>query len=136
MSKTNHSATVAGRKVGVIAQHTTWSGPIPDPASLTEYQKLVPNAAERILSMAEAEALSRRNRIDADHDSENRSKEADMKGYHDGIRRGQFLSFVVIMSCIGSAVFCVLRGANTVAGILAGAGFAGIAAQFIPRRKP
>jgi uncharacterized membrane protein len=37
----------------------TFSGPIPPPTLLAEYNKVVPNAAERILAMAEKQSEHR-----------------------------------------------------------------------------
>ena len=135
MSK--HRPPVSATTGPVIARQTTttWSGPIPDPSSLAAYQQIVPDAGERIPAMAEEEARCRRERTDKDHASENLTKEVDVRGYHEGIKRGQYLSFVLIMSCIAGAIYCVRCGAYTVAGIISSTGFAGIAAQFIPRRK-
>jgi uncharacterized membrane protein len=119
----------------VVATQTTWSGPIPDPASLAAYQRLVPDAPERILSMAEEEARFRRELTQRDHDSANRTKESDVKLYHDGIKRGQIFAFIIIIACIVGTFACVMAEANSVAMILAGAGFASIAAQFISHKK-
>ena len=118
----------------VVSQQTSWSGPIPDPQSLAAFKNLVPDAPERILSMAEEEARIRRETMQSDHDSENRTKEADIKGYHDGVRRGQYFSFIIIMSCILGAVICSVHGDVKTAITLAGGGFAGIAYQFIASR--
>ena len=38
-----------------ITQVQQWSGPLPDPNSLARYNEVLPNAAERIMSMAEKE---------------------------------------------------------------------------------
>lgn len=131
----NHSTQPVSQNMGVIAaKATTWSGPIPDPASLAAYQKLVPDAPERILAMAEEEARSRREREDKDHESANLLREVDVKNYHEGIKRGQYMALVIILVCIASSIFCVMKSAYTVASILAGAGFAGIASQFIGRK--
>lgn len=42
-----------------IEQHVEFSGPIPPPAILERYEKLIPGAAERILSMAEKQSNHR-----------------------------------------------------------------------------
>ena len=130
-----HPPVVSRSQTVVSARTASWSGPIPDPTSLAAYQKLVPDAPERILVMAEEEQRFRHEQMQRDHDSENRTKEVDVRCYHDGIRRGQFLAFIVIMSCIFGTIFCVKSGANGVAAVLAGAGFAGIAAQFISHKS-
>lgn len=42
-----------------IEHHVEFSGPIPPPAILERYEKLIPGAAERILSMAEKQSSHR-----------------------------------------------------------------------------
>ena len=131
----NNTNLPVARQSMIASQTTAWSGPIPDPESLAAYQKLVSDAPERILSMAEEEAKFRRELMLRDHDSSNRTNEADVKSYHEGIRRGQIFAFIIIMSCIVSTGVCVKYGAHSVAAILAGAGFASIAAQFISNKQ-
>ena len=119
----------------VVSQQTSWTGPIPDPQSLAAFKNLVPDAPERILTMAEEEARIRRETMQRDHDSANRTKEVDVLGYHSGVKRGQYFSFIIIMSCIVGAVICSLHGDVKTAITLAGGGFAGIAYQFIAARS-
>lgn len=40
-------------------QQTSWSGPLPAPAALREFDSIVPNGAARIMAMAEAEQTHR-----------------------------------------------------------------------------
>lgn len=128
----NKNVPIANQSV--VSQQTTWSGPIPDPQSLAAFKNLVPDAPERILAMAEEEARIRREIMQRDHESENRTREADVLGYHSGVKRGQYFSFVIIMSCITGAIACSLHGDVKTAITLAGGGFAGIAYQFIASR--
>lgn len=128
----NKNVPIANQSV--VSQQTTWSGPIPDPQSLAAFKNLVPDAPERILAMAEEEARIRREVMQRDHESENRTREADVLGYHNGVKRGQYFSFIIIMSCIAGAIACSLHGDVKTAIALAGGGFAGIAYQFIASR--
>lgn len=43
-----------------LQHHQAYSGPIPDPDSLAKYEQIQPGFAERIIKMAEEEALHRR----------------------------------------------------------------------------
>lgn len=133
MSK-NRSQTIPADGRAIVTQNASWVGPIPDPASLEAFRRLVPDAPERILTMAEEEARIRRDTMQRDHDSINRTKEADVLGYHEGVKRGQWFSFIIIMSCVIGAVVCSIHGDTKVAITLAGGGFAGIAYQFIAGR--
>ena len=49
-----------------IAQYQQWSGPLPSPESLAKYNAVIPNAAERIMAMAEKEMEHRHQREDAE----------------------------------------------------------------------
>lgn len=124
----------SAKQGAVVSQQTTWAGPIPDPQSLAAFKNLVADAPERILAMAEEEARVRREMMQRDHDSENRTRESDILGYHAGVKRGQYFSFIIIMSCIVGAIVCSLHGDVKTAITLAGGGFAGIAYQFIASR--
>lgn len=48
-----------------ITQVQQWSGPLPDPNSLARYNEVLPNAAERIMSMAEKEMEHRHQKEDS-----------------------------------------------------------------------
>lgn len=109
----------------------TWQGPIPPPAALDAFRQLVPDAPERILSMAEEEARIRRDQMQKDHDSENRTKEADVNKYHEDVRRGQFFAFIILLCVIGGAIWLAMNGHDGVAGGLVTIGAAGIVSAFI-----
>ncbi len=52
---------VPGGSNRIIAGHTCehWSGPLPPPAALEHFERIIPDGAARILSMAEAEQAHR-----------------------------------------------------------------------------
>ena len=60
MGKNKHLAK-GGREVETFVQGASFSGPLPPPSMLTAYNNAVPNAAERILAMAEKQAAHRQN---------------------------------------------------------------------------
>ena len=125
----------ATAQAGIIATQTTWRGPLPDPVSLESYKRLVPDAPERILAMAEDEARTRREQMQKDHESINRTKEQDVLAYHAGVKRGQWMAFGILIVTIAGAVYCAAIGNTSVAITLAGVGLANIAAQFISKWK-
>jgi uncharacterized membrane protein len=43
----------------VLAQHQQWSGPLPPPAALDQFNQIIPNGAERIMAMVEREQAHR-----------------------------------------------------------------------------
>lgn len=61
MGNKRHKASGHGRAVMTQAQSITYSGPLPTPAHLAQYDQILPGAAERILKMAEEQASHRRN---------------------------------------------------------------------------
>lgn len=130
MSKQNSVVKTAGSLVS-----THWQGPIPDPASLAALKQLVPDAPERILAMAEDEARARRELTQRDHDSANLAKEVDVKGYHLGIARGQWMAFLLLSLVVVGSVVCSLHGDTKSAIALASVGIVNIAATFIGRRS-
>lgn len=115
--------------------HTSWHGPIPSPADLEQFKRLVPNAPERILCMAEEEARVRRDQFQRDHDSENRVKEADVKLYHAGVMRGQIFAAIVLLAIVAAIIVCAVYGHGGAAAAVAGMGAAGIVSNFIVKRK-
>lgn len=78
-----------------------WLGPLPPPDTLAEFDAIIPNGAERIMRMAEIE-------------QEERLK-FDSKNLHaDGaaVERGQYLSFVIVMSSVAAASYTAYIGAH------------------------
>lgn len=84
----------------VLAQSQQWSGPLPPPAALQQFNDIIPNGAERIMSMVEQEQMHRM-----------AYESARLQGEISGSRRGH-----------------VIGGAITIIAILvaAGAGYIGV----------
>lgn len=114
---------------------TAWKGPMPPPAVLEQYNSIVPNAAERILTMAEEEARIRRDQLQKDHDSENRVKESDVNQYHSDVKRGQYLAALVMLGIVVTVIVCVVFKQENAAIAVAGMGAVGIVSSFIGRKK-
>lgn len=123
------------RQTAVVATTTAWKGPIPPPAVLEQYNSIVPNAAERILTMAEEEARIRRDQVQKDHDSENRVKESDVNQYHSDVKRGQYLAALVMLGIVATVVVCVVFKQEKAAMAVAGMGAVGIVSSFVGRKK-
>ena len=93
------------------------SGPLPSPDVLARYNDAVPNAAERILAMAEAEAAHRRE-LERDRVKSNMKLEL----------RGQILAFALAIFSVGGGLLVVAMekplvgaaGALTAVGTLVG----------------
>jgi uncharacterized membrane protein len=110
-----------------IVQQTmqAFSGPLPPPAMLAEYNTIVPKGAERILVMAEKQQEHR-------HGIETRVIRSNTLDQ----RLGLILGFIVMMSVAAAGVWCVSIGKDT-AGLTAliGATAAPVAAFIYGRKK-
>ena len=94
--------------VQVVAERS-WSGPLPAPEALDGYERIVPGAADRIITMAEKEQADR-------HEMGN--------GDQLVTKRGQWLA----------AAICVVFASVGLIGILKGNSIVGIAAMILPLR--
>ena len=113
MSKKSHrvqvqkppSPPVQGQSNQVVHTRITqaqWQGPLPPPEALERFNQIIPNGADRIVAMAEAEQRHR-----ANHESvalQARIREA---------RRGQYAGVLLSALCIVGAVALEYFGAHT-----------------------
>ena len=80
----------------------SFSGPLPPPAMLAQYNDTVPNGAERIMAMAEKQQTHRH------------GLEAEVvRGNITDQRLGLVLGFIVMMSVAGAGTWCVVHGKDT-----------------------
>ena len=110
----------------VQVQRHEFSGPIPPPELLARYNDIVPNAAERILSMAEREAAHRqqveRDVTASNIDSQSRAislNELRAKQSYKSDRTGQVLGAIVSMLALGGSVYLAMHGQAYVAALIA-----------------
>ena len=108
-----------------------WKGPLPPPEVLRRFKDLQPDAPERILSMAEEEARTRREIMKLTAGSELERKSFELREYHRDVRRGQLIAFVYLMSALIGAVVCACLDCEKVGIAIAGVGAAGIVSNFI-----
>ena len=117
----------AGRPAVVNHHIENYSGPIPHPAILERFNLIIPNGAERIMTMVEEEQRHRQNleievvRQDGHEAVSGRKAE----------RRGQFLAAVICLSLIFVAREVALAGHPGYATLLAGGTLAGIITAFV-----
>ncbi|MGH9422273.1 MAG: DUF2335 domain-containing protein [Thermoanaerobaculia bacterium] len=92
-------------KAVVRAFSASFSGPLPPPQTLAQYNQAFPGAAERIVRMAESQSAHRRSlesaRVHADIDNE---------------KRGQVLAFIIALVVFLGSLAIVWQG-KSVAGI-------------------
>jgi uncharacterized membrane protein len=113
---------VSGR-IELQRQHL-YSGPIPDPESLSRYEQIQPGFAERIMSMAEQEAIHRRT------NEKNIIKSASKMSY-----LGIIFAFVTVLFFCGLIFYAITKEQNMTALSLAIGAVASLAGIFMFFRK-
>lgn len=78
----------------ILAQHQQWSGPLPPPAALAQFNDIIPNGAERIMAMVETEQAHR-------IASESKVLAAHVADH----RRGVWIGFILAGLAIGGAIY-------------------------------
>lgn len=131
-NKPPHKSTGSVANTSRQIVHQEFSGPLPPPAALENYEKILPGAAERIIILAEGEASHRR-------DIEKMTRKAEIrlaKGEHYQIYFGQFCAFIVTLAFVAGAVF-LLHNDKQISGTLLASGAAAIIVlAFLKRKTP
>lgn len=111
--------------LSVHTQQMQWSGPLPPPAALEKFNEIIPNGADRIVKMAEAEQAHR-------HTYEKDGLAASTAE----ASRGQFLGAFISCLAICAAGYAAHVGAHAAAAALVGIPILGIVQALIrPRGK-
>lgn len=114
----------AVKEVVIKAMKEEFSGPIPHPDTIRKYEEILPGAADRIISMAERQALHRQ-------EMERKMITAESR---DGLL-GVVFAFMLGIGCIIAAVIMVClvpKSAGVIAGALLGVtGIGSITSNFI-----
>lgn len=110
----------SGGKRSLTATAESFSGPIPPPAILEQYNTIVPNAAERILKMAENQASHR-------HQIESKVIDSEIKNSRTGLHYGLIIGLAAI---IGGTI-CTLKGFQIAGGVIGGTGITGLVGVFV-----
>lgn len=115
----------------VVSYAAHFSGPLPPPPILEQYERVCPGASDRIFGMAESEAEHRRG-------IENRAVDADieaMRRQFGEARLGQVFAFLISIAFVVSGAYVVSATGQTATGlILSAAGLTTIVATFIRGR--
>jgi len=114
----------SGDKKQVQLTGSSFSGPIPPPQVLADYDKISPGFADRIISMAESEAKHR-------HTLEEKA----LKSQIIEIRLGQIFAFLIGSFTIAAGAFSAIRGAQIAGSIIGSGGVIGLVSVFIYGRK-
>ncbi len=101
-------------------QGVQYSGPIPPPAMLEQYDKIVPGAAERLLRMAEEQSAHRRS-------LEKKAIDTDSRNSTMGIASALLIS----LSAFCVVVYAIIVGQIEVAKLVAGGVIVSLVSAFI-----
>lgn len=109
-----------GRSMMAQHQEISYSGPLPPPAHLEQYDKVLPGAAERIMTMAEQQSLHRR---------ELESKVIDSGRKNSG--RGLNYGLIIGLSGFAVVAYCAYLGQEILAGSVAFLDLASLVGVFV-----
>lgn len=91
--------TDKGNNKVLVTSASSFSGPLPPPADLAKYNEAVPDAAERIIKMAEKE-----------QDNRHKLQEKELRDKGKLESRGQCLGFILAVLFAGISVFLAYLG--------------------------
>ena len=111
---------VINREIIAMRRSITYSGPLPHPSMLREYDNIIPNGAERIFNMAENQAKHRQS-------LEKHVVKSNSRDSFSGI----FSAFILSMFTIACGTYCVVSGFSVAGVLLGGAGLASLVGTFI-----
>ena len=125
------NTTSQTKQVRVETQVATFSGPLPPPKLLQDYEAIQPGFAERIVKMAEQEADHRRLQ-------ETKALDTDIVLNHKDFterKTGQFLAFaiVIIMAFVGA--YLALNGSEIAGSVFGGPAIVSIVGAFLNKNK-
>ena len=113
-------ASQAKNVKSVTARAEQFSGPIPPPQILNQYNQIVPGAADRIIAMAEGQAEHRQQ-------LEKQAIDSDIKNSRLGLQYGLAIGLAAV---IGATV-CIVSGFEIGGSILGGTGLTGLVGVFV-----
>lgn len=105
-------------------QHSRYSGPIPHPSFMHEYESILPGSADRIIAMSEKEQQHRHGIEALEH-----------KAMIQLNKQGLWLGFFLELALIASAVICAFIGHTFISGSFALVSIA-LGIIFVLRREP
>ncbi len=126
----------------IVTVGGSFSGPLPPPSVLKQYEQVLPGLADRIVTMAENEEAQRHAQnqlaLKAEIDLQKSALEAEqeaMRAEMKEARWGQVLAFCIGSLTIGAGAYLALHGAQISGTILGSGGVVGLVSVFIYGRK-
>jgi len=100
------------------------TGPLPDPAELAAYNSIIPNGADRIMKMAEAQSA---HRIDIE--------KIVVNSQQNQAHRGQIFGLIIGLSGLSLATYSAVSGQPWFGGIIGGATLVSLVSAFLVAKQ-
>ena len=107
-----------------ISSFQMFSGPLPSPESLEQYNKIIPDGADRIMKMAENQS-NHRIQIET----------SVIEGQVKQSGRGQIFALILSFLCLGSSFILAMYGHEVVASVIGGTTIISITSIFLIGKK-
>lgn len=107
-------------QIRMLIRQSSFSGPLPPPSMLREYNEIVQSGAERIMNLSEKEQAYR-------HDITAKT----VTGSINKDKRGQWMAFIITMTILFIATIFAWKGDTVFAGTLITIDLLGLASVFI-----
>jgi uncharacterized membrane protein len=130
-ARTERAATVHVNGKQTAKYSAEFSGPLPPPSLLYEYERACLGAADRIIRMAEQEAEHRR----LTETAIVRAGTEDLERGSADSKRGQIFALVIVMASIGGCVYLAINGHEWAAGALGLGPLSTVVGSFILGRR-
>lgn len=123
-TKPDHIKNNEAKTAKILAQQISFSGPLPPPSILREYNEMIEGGGERIMKMAEQH-------LDHRISLESKALSAELKQNS----RGQICGFILGIAGIVGTIFLAVTGHDTVACALVGTTIGSLAVAFVVGKK-
>jgi uncharacterized membrane protein len=115
----------------MVRSRESFSGPLPPPELLGQYEKLCPGSSDRIIRLAEEEAIHRRSIEQSLVRTDMEQAERDS---HES-RRGQVCALVITLTAIGAGAYTAIAGHEFAGSIIGVGGIGSIVTTFLIGRS-
>lgn len=127
-----HIQEEAPEVLGAVAIGMSFQGPLPPPEMLSQYDELVPGAAERLIDIHEKEKQHgseiKKTMVEAERE-DNSAARAEFK-------RGQIFSFIIVLGILGLAGYMTAKKAPTQAATVVTGTVVALVLAFLYGRTP
>lgn len=123
------------RSVVLSGQFSQFTGPVPPPEILAEYENIQSGLAERILAMAEKEQIHRHKNQSKQIDAHINLSTINLEKSYQERRFGQICGLIIGVFAIGCGSYVAINDAEIVGGFIGASGVGGIVSVFVLGRK-